>query len=140
MASSSTTSEGLAQLRRSLRNLQKAQHRTERVGVTPVPVTLPVRKAACVMLRLCKTMNFVLDFIRREQKRRAQNSARPLQAVTDDAVQQWVNDMQDDADVARALDVLDHPIRKLVDEFLLESHIFQEILEHNGRRVHVPSP
>lgn len=129
----------LKTLRAELRAMQKKAWRERQQSRVVLGPTVLLALRAVLMFQLCGDLRWpMLWSIWFQQRQRSLYSV-SSRLITAQVIQSWVTMYQDHEMLVPARAQLDHPWRIAADTFLIESLVYEDVLNSNARGLVVPS-
>ena len=97
--------------------------------------SLHVRQIATVVYLLCGNAELAAIWASRSCRVRRATVESPEGRVSEETVLSWVESLQEDTAVKAALQALDHHMRELADDFLMETLVIEDLLTYWARGI-----
>ena len=129
--------EQLQTLRKEMRALKRKRKRLEVTTVwTPMQ---NVRRLGVLIFRLTNDPKWTIIYVKSWQARNFQRTLCMPGAITDATVLAWNDAFRDDTELHTMMIDLTHAGRMRVDRFLMESMVFEDIVQQSAKDMTVPS-
>ena len=129
----------LASLRANLRSMQKTARRMRKQASCVCTPTMLLRLRTVLLFCLCGDMQWTMLWAATFRHRQRAKYSVWQQPVNELMIQAWVRNHQEDDMMLEAMSSLDHPWRIAADTFLIETLVYEDVLNANGRNLEVPS-
>ena len=129
--------EQLQTLRKELRALKRKRKRLD-ITTTWTPIQ-SMKRLGVLILRLTNDPKWTIIYVKSWQARNFQRTLSLPGAITDVTVQAWSHALRDDTELETMMTDLAHPGRMRVDRFLMESIVFEDIVQQSAKDITVPS-
>ena len=132
-------SETLRDLRGRVHQLQKQRNRVDTARKVVLTPTMLLRLRTVIMFALCGSMEWTLLWAAWFQRRQGNAYSVWRQPLSSAMILVWVHELHQHDLVQEAVASMHHPWRLRADNFLVESQVYDEVLNSSAKALEVPS-
>ena len=129
----------LRQLRERLRMMPKQATRSKKAAECISSPALHLKLRAVLMFCLCRDTTLTMQWALRFRRYQIHTRGTCCVPLSDASIQNWVQSYSEHPFVEEALGSFNHVWRRSSDEFLLESMVWKEVVQHNSNGLKVPT-
>ena len=129
----------LREMRERLRKLQKQATRIQRASECIRSPTMHLKLRSVLLFCLCRDANLTMQWALRFRRYQIHTRGTCCVPLSEAWIHSWAQSYSEHPLVQEALGRLNHVWRRRADEFLLESLVWEEVVQHNSNGMKVPS-
>lgn len=130
--------EALRELREVQRSVRAAAQ-SNRLDIVRATPPLHVRRIATVLYLLCQSAEIAAIWASRTCRKRRPTLENVDGRISEPTVLGWVDTLREDREVKAALQSLEHHLRELADDFLMETLVIEDLLTYWSRGIQTTS-
>ena len=124
----------MKELKQVRRAIKAAAQSTGRHAGHTTP-SLHVRRMATIVFLLCRSAELAAICASRASRKRLSTLGTLDGKISEEIVLAWADNLKEDAEVKAALQALEHRLRELADDFLMETLVIEDLLTYWSRGI-----